>query len=76
MRSGSKPLEELVSLWVDTYMSGAALQAFLDRERELTATALRDLGLRTTLADIGQTVAANFGVSIATGTSFLGKITS
>lgn len=48
MRSGSKPLEELVSLWVDTYMSGAALQAFLDRERELTATALRDLGLRTT----------------------------
>jgi hypothetical protein len=28
-------------------MSGAALQTFLDRERELTATPLRDLGLRT-----------------------------
>jgi len=28
-------------------MSGAARQTFLNRERELTATALRDLGLRT-----------------------------
>jgi hypothetical protein len=27
-------------------MSGAALRTFLDREREITATALRDLGLR------------------------------
>jgi tripartite-type tricarboxylate transporter receptor subunit TctC len=31
--------------WTDTYTAGAALQAFLDRERELTPTALRDLGL-------------------------------
>lgn len=31
--------------WTDTYTAGAALQTFLDRERELTATALRDLGL-------------------------------
>ncbi len=30
-----------------------------------------DLGIRATLSDIGQTVAANFGVSIAKGTSFL-----
>lgn len=33
-----------------------------------------DLGLRATLSDIGQTVAANFGTSIAVGTSFLGAI--
>jgi phosphopentomutase len=33
-----------------------------------------DLGLRATLSDIGQTVAANFGTSIAQGTSFLGAI--
>lgn len=33
-----------------------------------------DLGLRATLSDIGQTVAANFGTSIAHGTSFLGAI--
>lgn len=31
----------------------------------------RDLGLRTSLSDIGQTIAANFGVSIAQGASFL-----
>ncbi|HWF09221.1 MAG TPA: phosphopentomutase [Bryobacteraceae bacterium] len=33
-----------------------------------------DLGLRATLSDIGQTVAANFGTSIAQGVSFLGAI--
>jgi phosphopentomutase len=33
-----------------------------------------DLGLRATLSDIGQTVAANYGASIAEGTSFLGAI--
>jgi phosphopentomutase len=33
-----------------------------------------DLGLRPTLADIGQTVAANFGASIRRGTSFLPQI--
>ena len=33
-----------------------------------------DLGLRATLSDIGQTVAANFGASIAKGTSFLPQI--
>jgi phosphopentomutase len=33
-----------------------------------------DLGLRATLSDIGQTVAANFGTSIAQGASFLGAI--
>jgi phosphopentomutase len=33
-----------------------------------------DLGLRATLSDIGQTVAANFGVEIAQGTSFLPQI--
>jgi phosphopentomutase len=33
-----------------------------------------DLGLRATLADIGQTVAENFGVHIAKGTSFLPQI--
>ena len=30
-----------------------------------------DLGLRSTLSDIGQTVAENFGTKIAAGTSFL-----
>ena len=34
-----------------------------------------DLGLRPTLSDIGQTVAANFGASIPKGTSFLPQIT-
>jgi phosphopentomutase len=34
-----------------------------------------DLGLRNSLADIGQTVAENFGTQIATGTSFLPEIT-
>jgi len=33
-----------------------------------------DLGLRSTLADIGQTVAANFGATLAKGTSFLPQI--
>src|SRR5580700_1390935 len=33
-----------------------------------------NLGLRATLSDIGQTVAANFGTSIANGTSFLEQI--
>jgi phosphopentomutase len=35
----------------------------------------RDLGLRSTLSDIGQTVAENFGTKIAQGTSFLAAIT-
>lgn len=33
-----------------------------------------DLGLRATLSDIGQTVAANFGASLARGQSFLPQI--
>jgi phosphopentomutase len=33
-----------------------------------------DLGLRATLADIGQTAAANFGCRIASGTSFLDQL--
>jgi phosphopentomutase len=33
-----------------------------------------DLGIRATLSDIGQTVAANFGTSLAKGTSFLEQI--
>ena len=33
-----------------------------------------DLGLRSSLADIGQTVAANFGITIAHGESFLTQI--
>jgi len=33
-----------------------------------------NLGIRTTLADTGQTVAANFGVRIGAGESFLGEI--
>jgi phosphopentomutase len=33
-----------------------------------------DLGLRATLSDIGQSVAANFGAGIARGTSFLTQI--
>jgi phosphopentomutase len=33
-----------------------------------------DLGLRASLSDIGQTVAANFGTEIAEGTSFLPQI--
>jgi len=33
-----------------------------------------DLGLRSTLSDIGQTVAQNFGTSIEQGISFLGAI--
>jgi phosphopentomutase len=35
----------------------------------------RDLGVRSTLSDIGQTVAENFGVKIAAGTSFLDMVT-
>ena len=35
-----------------------------------------NLGLRGTLSDIGQTVAANFGASIPKGTSFLAEITA
>jgi phosphopentomutase len=34
----------------------------------------RDLGLRSTLSDIGQTVAENFGAKLGEGTSFLGEI--
>ena len=34
-----------------------------------------NLGLRATLSDIGQTVAANFGTNIAKGKSFLAEIT-
>jgi phosphopentomutase len=34
-----------------------------------------DLGMRSTLSDIGQTVAENFGAKIAAGTSFLEKVT-
>ena len=34
-----------------------------------------NLGLRSTLSDIGQTVAQNFGTRISEGTSFLGSIT-
>jgi phosphopentomutase len=33
-----------------------------------------NLGLRGSLSDIGQTVAANFGASIEHGTSFLREI--
>jgi phosphopentomutase len=33
-----------------------------------------DLGTRATLADIGQTIAENFGLQLATGTSFLKEI--
>jgi phosphopentomutase len=33
-----------------------------------------DLGTRATLADMGQTIAENFGTKIAVGTSFLGQI--
>jgi phosphopentomutase len=33
-----------------------------------------DLGLRTTLSDLGQTIAENFGVQIEKGTSFLRSI--
>jgi phosphopentomutase len=33
-----------------------------------------NLGVRGSLADIGQTVAENFGTSITTGTSFLPAI--
>ena len=33
-----------------------------------------DLGLRTTLSDMGQTVAQNFGTQISHGTGFLGEI--
>jgi phosphopentomutase len=33
-----------------------------------------NLGLRSTLSDIGQTVAGNFGAHISEGTSFLGAI--
>ncbi|HEU0141420.1 MAG TPA: phosphopentomutase, partial [Bryobacteraceae bacterium] len=38
------------------------------------AAAGRALGTRETLSDIGQTVAENFGVSIANGSSFLDEI--
>lgn len=35
-----------------------------------------DLGLRGSLSDIGQTVAENFGTTVAAGTSFLGSVRS
>jgi phosphopentomutase len=35
-----------------------------------------DLGTRRTLSDIGQTVAENFGTAIATGESFLSRLTA
>jgi phosphopentomutase len=35
-----------------------------------------NLGVRSTLSDIGQTVAENFGTTIATGMSFLPQITA
>jgi phosphopentomutase len=34
-----------------------------------------DLGLRSTLSDIGQTVAENFGARIDKGESFLSRLT-
>jgi phosphopentomutase len=34
-----------------------------------------DLGIRQTLADIGQTVAENFGTTLGAGTSFLNEVT-
>ncbi len=34
----------------------------------------RDLGLRVTFADLGQTVASNFGLRVPNGESFLGEI--
>lgn len=40
------------------------------------AAAGANLGLRATLSDIGQTVAENFGTSIARGTSFLSEIST
>jgi phosphopentomutase len=40
-----------------------------------TGRAGNDLGLRATLADVGQTVAENFATTIARGTSFLALIT-
>jgi len=40
------------------------------------ATGGGNLGIRSTLADMGQTVAENFGGSIPHGTSFLGEITA
>jgi phosphopentomutase len=43
--------------------------AFGDRVR-----AARDLGTRATMADIGRTVAENFGVGLAAGTSFLAEL--
>ncbi len=33
-----------------------------------------DLGIRSTLSDIGQTVAENFGARLAQGTSFLPQL--
>ena len=45
------------------------LLAYRPRQREP-----RDLGLRSTLSDIGQTVAENFGTRIANGTSFLAAL--
>jgi phosphopentomutase len=33
-----------------------------------------DLGIRKSLSDIGQTVAEDFGTSIAAGESFLGMV--
>lgn len=53
-----------------------------DHSREYTpllayspsARAAVDLGTRATLSDIGQTIAANFGVEISKGTSFLQEL--
>jgi len=50
-----------------------------DHSREYVPLLVRggravDLGVRSTLADIGQTVAQNFGTRIAKGTSFLSEL--
>jgi phosphopentomutase len=34
-----------------------------------------NLGTRHSLADIGQTIAENFGIELQAGTSFLGELT-
>ena len=45
------------------------LLVYRPRKREAV-----DLGLRSTLSDIGQTVAENFGVKISEGASFLSAV--
>ena len=75
----ARALEEC-DAWVPTLLAALApTTPSTDHSREYTPLLVYGgapvaLGTRATLADIGQTVAENFGVQIAQGTSFLSSL--